>query len=146
LHTYAGRPDKNVDRVRDAISKNYQLARKGLPGNDDAGTMSAWYVFAAMGFYPNAGQDVYLLASPIFPKVTLSLGNSGKSFVIKAVGLSTSNKYIQSATLNGKAWDQAWFRHKDIIDGAELVLTMSDKPSSWGSKTPPPSLTARPSE
>ena len=140
LYTYAGRPDKNVDRVRAILNKNYKPIRSGLPGNDDAGTMSAWYVFGAMGFYPNAGQDVYLMSSPLFSKVIIVLGG-GKKFVITANHLSPENKYIQSATLNGKPWDQAWFRHADIVDGAEMVLEMGNKPSGWGTKRPfPPSI------
>ncbi|MES3020449.1 MAG: GH92 family glycosyl hydrolase [Pseudomonadota bacterium] len=143
LHVYAGRPDKTVDRVRHAMSQSYKPARTGLPGNDDAGTMSAWYVFAAMGFYPVTGQDVYLLGSPIFSKVRMQLGDSGKTFVLSAPGVSSENRYIQSATLNGKPWNQAWFRHADISAGAELVLKMGPAPSKWGRNNAPPSLSAR---
>jgi predicted alpha-1,2-mannosidase len=142
LHVYAGRPDKNVDRVRDIMARDFKLAPAGYPGDEDVGAMSAWYLFAAMGFYPNAGQDVYLLASPVFTKVTLKLGASGKFFVITAPGLSAENKYVQSATLNGQPWDKAWFRHGDIINGAELILHMGAKPTGWGSKTRPPSITS----
>lgn len=141
LHVYAGRPDKNVDRVRAIMAKNFKLGAKGYPGDEDVGAMSAWYLFAAMGFYPNAGQDIYLLASPVFSKVTMKLGQSGKTFVISAPDVSPENKYVQSATLNGRPWNQAWFRHADIINGAELVLKMGPKPSDWGTEVPPPSLT-----
>jgi predicted alpha-1,2-mannosidase len=142
LYTYAGRPDKNVDRVHALLAKYYHAARTGWPGNDDAGTMSAWYVFGAMGFFPNTGQDVYLLASPIFSQVTMHLGG-GKAFQITANNLSEDNKYVQSATLNGKPWEKGWFRHQDIIDGADLVLEMGPAPSDWGTKAePPPSVEA----
>ena len=137
LHTYANRPDKNVDRVRETIEKVYHTTRKGLPGNDDGGAMSSLYVFSAMGFMPVAGQDVYLLASPFFPKITMQL-EGGKKFVIQANNLSETNKYVQSATLNGKSWDKGWFQHKDIINGAVLVLQMGDKASDWGTKASPP--------
>jgi predicted alpha-1,2-mannosidase len=144
LHGYAGRPDKNVDRVRAIMAKDYKLAVAGYPGDEDNGSTSSWYVFAAMGFFPNPGQDVYLLASPVFSKVTLRLGQTGKNFIISARGLSPENQYVQSATLNGKPWDQAWFRHGDIINGAELVLTMGPKPSAWGTRKLPPSVTPAP--
>ena len=142
LYDYAGRPDKTVDRVRHTLAADYHLAPAGYAGDEDNGAMSSWYVFGAMGFYPNAGQDIYLLASPIFSKVTLKLGDSGKTFVISAPGVSETNRYVQSATLNGKPSDDAWLRHSDIINGAELVLTMGPKPSGWGTKTPPPSLSS----
>lgn len=142
LHVYAGRPDKNVDRVREIMARDFKLAPDGYPGDEDVGAMSAWYLFAAMGFYPNAGQDIYLLASPVFSKVTMNLGNTGKKFIISAPSLSPENRYVQSATLNGKTWDQAWFKHSDIIEGAELILKMGSKPSDWGSRILPPSLSS----
>ncbi len=142
LHGYAGRPDKNVDRLREIMARDFKLAPDGYPGDEDVGAMSAWYLFTAMGFYPNAGQDVYLLSSPVFSKVSMKLGGTGKSFVIAAPGVSSENKYIQTATLNGKPWNQAWFRHGDIINGAELILKMGPKPAAWGTRNPPPSLTS----
>lgn len=141
LYTYAGRPDKTVDRVRAILQKDYKLAPDGYPGDEDVGAMSSWYVLGAMGFYPNAGQDVYLLGSPIFQKVRLQLAD-GRNFTIQAHGLSEQNRYVQSATLNGRPWNKAWFRHGDIIRGATLALEMGPRPSPWGTQTPPPSLSA----
>lgn len=93
-----------------------------------------------MGFFPNAGQDVYLMSSPLFSKITLRLGN-GKAFNLTAHNLSPANKYIHSATLNGKPWDKGWFRHQDIAQGADLALEMGASPSAWGTKAdPPPSV------
>ncbi|MBC8101046.1 MAG: glycoside hydrolase family 92 protein [Cytophagales bacterium] len=143
LNNYAGRPDKTADRVRTILEKDYKLAPNGYAGDEDVGAMSSWYVFGAMGFYPNAGQDVYLLGGPIFSRVQVQL-TKGKAFTILANRLSAQNPYIQSATLNGKPWNKAWFRHGDIIGGATLVLEMGPKPSRWGTQTPPPSL-SRPS-
>jgi predicted alpha-1,2-mannosidase len=137
LYTFVGRPDKNVDRIRHIFSTDFKATRDGLPGNDDGGAMSTQYVFAAMGFFPVAGQDYYLMASPFFSKVTMQLGD-GKMFVISAMNLSQENIYIQSATLNGKSWNKGWFQHKDIINGAELILEMGSKPSDWGTKASPP--------
>ncbi len=137
LHTYAGRPDKNVDRVWETINKAFKTTRKGLPGNDDGGAMSSLYVFSAMGFMPVAGQDVYLLASPFFSTISMQL-EGGKTFHIRAKNLSETNKYVQSATLNGQPWNKGWFQHQDIINGAELVLEMGAKPSDWGTTAPPP--------
>jgi predicted alpha-1,2-mannosidase len=140
LYDYAGRPDKAVDRVRAILANDFALKASGYPGDEDCGAMSAWYLFSAMGFYPNAGQDIYLLSSPLFTKVTVQLGSSGKTFVISAPELTEENRYVQSATLNGRPLNQAWFRHGDIIDGAELILKMGPAPSKWGTSVPPPSL------
>jgi putative alpha-1,2-mannosidase len=100
--------------------------------------MSSWLAFGMMGFFPNAGQDVYLIGSPLLPQVTLHFAN-GKSFVIEAENFSPANLYVAGAELNGRTLDRAWFRHEDMMDGGRLVLKMSATPGSWPSGDPPPS-------
>jgi predicted alpha-1,2-mannosidase len=139
LYTWAGRPDKVAETVNAIRSKYYSTGRGGLPGNDDSGAMSGWFAMHAMGFYPNAGQNVYLITAPLFTKVTVIL-TGGKRLTINATNLSARNIYVQSAMLNGKRWDKAWFRHGDIINGAKLNLMMGSKPSNWGTQSAPPSL------
>jgi predicted alpha-1,2-mannosidase len=139
LYNYAGRPDKTNERVRAIIKKHYTATPEGIPGNDDSGSMSSWYIFNAIGFYPNAGQDVYLITSPHFKKTTFNLEN-GKQFLITAQNLSEKNIYITSAQLNGKPLNQAWFRHADISNGSELNFVMGEKPNDWGTENPPPSM------
>ncbi|MEI6196589.1 MAG: GH92 family glycosyl hydrolase [Verrucomicrobiota bacterium] len=141
-YNYAGRPDRSAERVRELLATSYRLA-PAWPGQDDSGAMSSWYVFSALGFFPVAGQDVYLIGSPIFPRATLRLGNSGNTFIVRAEKTSAVNKYIQSATLNGKPWNQAWFRHSDIAKGGELALEMGAKPSAWGTHALPPSVSSK---
>lgn len=138
LYIWAGRHDKTAERLREIIAKNFHSGRNGLPGNDDSGAMSSWYAFGAMGIFPNAGQDVYLIGSPMFPEVTLHLEN-GRSFTIEAKNTSPSSPYVVGATLNGKPLDRAWFRHEDIMQGGRLELTMSARPGSWPSGDAPPS-------
>jgi predicted alpha-1,2-mannosidase len=130
LYIEAGRPDRTAERVRAILSKHYRPARNGLPGNDDAGTMSAWYVWSAIGLYPLAGQTTYFIGSPIFDSATLRLEN-GKTFTVVAHGTSDTNLYVQSATLNGKPWPRARLEHRDIMQGGTLVLEMGPKPSAW---------------
>ncbi len=141
LYDYAGRPDRTAERVRAILQQDYKMAPSGYAGDEDVGAMSSWYVFGAMGFYPNAGQDIYLLGSPLFSQTRLRLAG-GKTLTITARGLSSQNRYIQSAKLNNKAWNKAWFRHRDIAGGADLVLEMGPAPTRWGTKNPPPSLSA----
>jgi predicted alpha-1,2-mannosidase len=139
LYHYAGRPDKSFERVRNLLAE-YKVGRFGLPGQDDSGAMSAWFIFGSMGFFPVAGQDIYLVGSPLFPKSTIRLGN-GKSFTVVAGNANAKNRYVQSAKLNGKNWGKCWFTHNDIKNGGELVLEMGDKPTDWGQEMPPPSAT-----
>ena len=121
------------------MKTDYTISPDGLPGQDDAGCMSSWYVFSSMGFYPNAGQDFYFIGSPLFSKITVHLDKE-KLFIIRAENTSAENRYVQSAVLNGKEWDKAWFCYNDIINGSELVLKMGPEPTDWGMDNPPPSV------
>jgi predicted alpha-1,2-mannosidase len=139
LYIWTGRQDKTSERVRKIIRNHYDNTRAGIPGNDDSGSMSSWVAFHLMGFYPNAGQDVYLITAPHFEKTTIHL-KDGKTFVIEAKNLSDENIYVKSARLNGKPLNRAWFRHTEIKNGGTLELEMSDEPSGWGKRNPPPSM------
>ncbi len=138
LYIYAGETHKTYERLRDILAK-FKATREGWPGNDDAGTTSAWFMWGGMGIYPIAGQDIYLLTTPIFSSSEFEL-ESGKSFKIETVNLSETNSYIQSATLNGKPFNQAWIKHNEIMNGGKLILQMGSKPSIWGSHILPPSF------
>lgn len=138
LYNWAGRPDKTAEHVRAIIAKSFHAGPNGLPGNDDSGAMSSWYAFGQMGIFPNAGQDVYLIGSPVFPQTTLHLAG-GKTFVIETRNVSAENIYVAAATLNGRTLDRAWLRHAEIASGGRLILTMSHTPGHWGESNSPPS-------
>lgn len=131
LYHWIGRPDKSSDRIHAIIGKHFNDSPGGLPGNDDSGAMSSWLAFHMMGLYPNAGQDYYLINTPILKETTFHLQN-GKTFRIKAEKLSKKNRYIQSILLNGKEYPYSALRHKDIMAGGEMILKMGNKPSQWG--------------
>ncbi|MCX6619498.1 MAG: GH92 family glycosyl hydrolase [Acidobacteria bacterium] len=143
LYNYAGQPWKTQRRVRQIMDVWYGDGPLGISGDEDGGAMSSWYVFTAMGFYPVApGRPVYDLGSPLFEETRIAVG-SGKVFTIMAKGVSARNKYIQSATLNGKAWNKPWFEHSVIAGGGTLVLEMGPRPNTnWGSapEAAPPSM------
>jgi predicted alpha-1,2-mannosidase len=103
----------------------------GVPGDEDGGSMSSFVVFSAMGFYPvKPGIPMYTITSPVFSKVTIDLHN-GRRFTLIANKCSRTNKYIQSATLNGKKLDSPWFSHDELINGGTLVLEMGEVPVAW---------------
>lgn len=129
-YNYINKQHKTAKFVREIMSEMFSDARDGVPGNDDSATMGAWYVWHAMGFYPNAGQDVYLISSPVFEKMEMTLEN-GRKLVVKAKNASEKNIYVQSVTLNGKPLKNNWFRHSDIADGAVFEFVMGSRPSDW---------------
>lgn len=148
LYNYAGAPWKTQNMVRKAMDELYSDGPAGLCGNEDMGQMSAWYVLSVMGFYQVApGQNVYAIGSPEFSKVTLHLDkafNKASAFVVEARNNSKANKYIQSATLNGKPLNKPWFDHAEIKKGGTLIFLMGPEPNkAWGSDllAAPPSMT-----
>ncbi|MGI4755736.1 MAG: GH92 family glycosyl hydrolase [Janthinobacterium lividum] len=141
LYLWAGRPDRTADVLRLTLEKYFTDTRAGIPGNDDSGAMSSWLIFNTLGLYPVAGQDVYLLGTPAIPEATIAV-SPGKSLhlVANGAGADGLNRYIQSATLNGKPLNRAWFHHAEIANGGELVLQMGSAPSeTWSQGTLPPS-------
>lgn len=124
LYDYAGQPWKTQRQVRHILATEYLDTPGGLSGNDDAGQMSAWYIFSAMGFYPVCpGTPYYMLGSPVFPRMELHLEN-GKTFTLIAEGASSENIYIESAELNGKPYDKPYLTHEDIVNGGTLKVRM----------------------
>ena len=114
--------------IREVFDRFYLAKPDGLCGNDDCGQMSAWYIFSAMGFYPvNPISGEYVLGAPQIEKISLSLPE-GKTFTAEAKGLSKANKYVKSVELNGKPVTGLTISHKDIMNGGNLVFTMTDQP------------------
>lgn len=140
LYNWVNRPDKTADIITALLEKWFTAERSGIPGNDDSGAMSSWFLFNSLGFYPNSGQPIYLIGTPSFPEATLKVG-AGKTLHIVAKNLDPEhiNRYVESVTLNGKALDRDWFRHDEIAQGGTLVFTMGPEPKPW-SKVPPPSM------
>lgn len=127
LYPYLGRPDRTAEVVREVCDTFYKTTPGGLCGNDDCGQMSAWYVFAAMGFYPvNPCGGDFVIGAPQLPEVIIRLSN-GHRFRVLARNLSRENKYVKSVTLNGKPLAGFMLKYADIMAGGELVFEMSSR-------------------
>jgi predicted alpha-1,2-mannosidase len=136
LYNYTNAPWKTQERIRFLLDVWFKDNVFGIPGDEDGGGMSAFVVFSSMGFYPvTPGLPVYTIGSPVFEKVTISLPG-GKEFKVIAPQCSVTNKYIQSAKLNGLPLNTPWFTHDQLMSGGELELQMGPKPNkSWGTGT-----------
>jgi predicted alpha-1,2-mannosidase len=128
LYNYAGTPSKTQDRVREILASEFHTGAAGLPGNDDAGQMSAWYVLSAMGFYPVCpGTPAYALGSPIFSRVAIHQTN-GKDFTVVASKTSAENRYVQAVFLDGMPMNGGEIAHSNIVGGSILTFDMGPKP------------------
>lgn len=143
LYTYSGQPWMTQKRIHTLMDQWFRNDLMGVPGDEDGGGMSAFVVFSMMGFYPvTPGMPVYTIGSPFFEKATIHLSN-GNEFVVVAKNYSPKNKYIQSASLNGRKLDKPWFAHEELEKGGVLEFVMGDTANKqWGAseESAPPSF------
>jgi predicted alpha-1,2-mannosidase len=150
LFNYAGAPWLTQKWVREVMEHSFGDGPQGYVGDEDQGQSGAWYTMSAMGLFEMDGgcalRPIYEIGSPVFDRVVIHLDPKyypGRRFVIEARHNSPQNVYIQSATLNGKAINQPWIYHSDVMKGGELVLEMGPQPNkNWGSapQAAPPQL------
>ncbi len=137
-YLYAGRHDRTAEIVQATMRQRFALGRGGLPGNDDSGGLSSWFVWNACGLFPVAGQPVMLIGSPLFAKAEFQL--KGGSFTVIAPDPDASRPYIASATLNGQPIDRAWLHLSEFEPGAQLELVRSSIATDFGKSHLPPSF------
>ncbi|EDU43987.1 Glycoside hydrolase family 92 protein [Pyrenophora tritici-repentis] len=144
LYHYAGRPALSAERAHQYIPSLFNDTVEGIPGNDDSGAMGSFEAFVMMGFFPNAGQDVYFIIPPFFESISIKNGQTGKTSIIRNINFDASYKniYIQSATLNGVPYTRNWLQHSFFLEGDVLELTLGPQESAWGTRPEdvPPSL------
>ena len=129
LFNAAGRPGLSQKWVRWILEHKYADNYVGLDGNDDGGTLSAWFVFSALGFYPVAGTPKYQLGAPLFERAEVDMGN-GKTLTVTAENAGPDHIYARRVWLNGKPLERTWFTHDEIADGGELRFEMRAEPAT----------------
>lgn len=146
LYHYAGRPGLSTGRIHTYIPGDFNSAAGGLPGNDDSGSMGSFLWFSAVGLFPVAGQDVYLISAPFFEGVGVTHPLTGRTATVRAVqgwDPGYGSVYIQNASVNGRPWTRSWIGHEFFTEGWALELTLGVNESSWGQalEDRPPSYT-----
>ncbi|WP_030338763.1 GH92 family glycosyl hydrolase [Streptomyces sp. NRRL S-1022] len=143
LYAYAGAPYKTQETVRAAMRQLWSTEPAGIPGNDDLGAMSAWYVFSALGMYPQVPSRAELvLASPLFERIEIDRPH-GHDISVRAAGAVADAPYVRSLKVNGRTSDRAWLPASFVRDGGRLDYTLSATPDrGWGADSPPPSFRA----
>lgn len=142
-YVYAGRPDRTAEIVHGVVTNQFRATRGGLPGNDDSGGLSSWYVWASLGLFPVVGQDVYLLNAPAHAHGRISTGEQELTIDVegfRAPEPDTPPRYVTAATWDGHPLDRAWVSGTEFRRGGHLVLRLADAPSGWGEDQRPPSF------
>ncbi len=135
MYNYTAASYKTQKMVNAISQEEYSDGPGGLSGNDDAGQMSAWYVFAAMGFYPvDPVSNNYILSTPLFDSITLQLQNKKKLQII-CNKQSAKSIYIKAVKWNGKWYSKNYINYADIMKGGLIEMDLSDAATNWGSNT-----------
>ncbi|GIF06819.1 GH92 family glycosyl hydrolase [Actinoplanes siamensis] len=126
---YARKPAGASDAVRRVMSESFTTGAGGLPGNDDLGATSAWYVWSALGLYPvTPGAGTLAVHGGLFPQALIRRPGGD----VTITGGSASNRYVQSISVNGVATTHSWITYSQIGGGAAVTYTMGSSPSAWG--------------
>jgi predicted alpha-1,2-mannosidase len=149
LYAWTGQPWKTSTVVR-ASQTLFTAGPDGMTGNDDLGTMSAWYVLTSLGLYPTtSGAGYFSLTTPQFPHATVALGSipgrQGGTLRIDAPGVADARHYTASAALDGAPVTRAWLPRTAVAHGGHLSFAVAAKPTDWAAKAaPPPSIAPPP--
>ncbi|HJR45760.1 MAG TPA: GH92 family glycosyl hydrolase [Actinomycetota bacterium] len=147
LYDYAGEPWK-TQKIMRGYQALFRPTPDGMPGNDDLGSMSAWYIWSALGFYPvTGGAPVYAVGSPVFEEARIAPIGGGPKVTVSAPGASPVNRYITSASLGEAALARPWFTHDELFDEGQVSFSMSPTANEeWGAAAAaaPPSMTGHP--
>ncbi len=140
---YVGRPDRTAEVTHAAINNMFGLGRGGLPGNDDSGGLSSWYVWASLGLFPVAGQSLYLINAPSFGWARLDLPE--RALTIETSGFVEPTpdgpaQYVQGVTFNGVPLDRSWITAQHLHRGGRLQIALGPEPGDWGTQHLPPSV------
>ncbi|MBS7457353.1 GH92 family glycosyl hydrolase [Coralloluteibacterium stylophorae] len=139
LYNFVGQPWKTQATVRQAMRQIWTNRPEGMPGNDDLGAMSSWYVWSALGLYPlYPGRADLVVGSPLFPRAAIERPDAG--IEIRADGAAPDAPYVQALRVDGEPSDRAWLPADFVERGGRLDFTLGREPNrAWGSTTPPPS-------
>jgi predicted alpha-1,2-mannosidase len=132
LFDFSGQPWKTQETVRQVLNTIWTNTPKGMPGNDDLGEMSSWYVWSAIGMYPEIpGRAELVLGSPLFPEIQIQRATG--NIEIKAKGASTDTPYVQELRVNGKATSKTWLAEDFLSRGGLIEYSLSTSPDKhWG--------------
>lgn len=137
LYNALGQPWKTQETVREIVDTVYGTGPRGLPGNDDLGTMSAWYVFSALGVYPLApGRADLLLSAPLFPRAVIAGAGKRGAVTITAPKASDSHLYVDEVRADGRVRDASWVDGSLVRRGGSLAFGLTDRPDTGWATSP----------
>ncbi|CAN8095877.1 unnamed protein product [Discula destructiva] len=145
LYHYLNKQYKSVNQTRALANQFFHDAQYGVPGNSDAGALNSWLVWQMLGLYPVVTQPIYLLGSPWFTDINMTI-NGDKNLRIRSYGardpaaLGHSDYFVQSVKINGQTWTKNWFSHEDVmVNGGTIEFWVGENTTQWETGEVPPS-------
>ncbi|WP_344465272.1 glycoside hydrolase domain-containing protein [Cellulomonas aerilata] len=147
-YQYAGRPDRTADVIHAVVQNQFGVGRGGLPGNDDSGGLSSWYVWASLGLFPVAGQGLFLINAPAWRSSRVRV--AGGELAVETTGFVEPSpdrpaQYVRSVRLDGQPLERTWLTGTEVHRGGRLVVELGPEPGRWGTVVRPPSDSTTPS-
>lgn len=150
LYNYLNKQWKSVQQTRSLANQYFHNANYGVPGNSDAGALNSWLIWQMLGIYPIVTQTVYLISSPWFSDLNMTINGNSTLRVTATMSESQNttsgssfgqgNYYVQSVTINGANWNKNWFDHEDImVSGGTMEFVLGSQPVVWETGDVPPS-------
>jgi putative alpha-1,2-mannosidase len=147
LYNYLNKQYKSVQQSRSLANQYFHDANYGVPGNSDAGALNSWLIWQMLGIYPVVTQTVYLIGSPWFEDLNMTV-NGNETLRIRATsgnqsalgGFGQESYYVQSVMINGASWDRNWFDHEDVmVKGGTIEFELGAEAVMWETGDVPPS-------
>lgn len=144
LYNYINKQYKSVNQSRSLSNQYFKNALYGVPGNSDAGALNSWLIWQMLGLYPIVTQPVYMLESPWFTDINMTINGNAKLRITStgsgAVTLGQKGYYVKSVMINGQSWNRNWFNHEDVmVNGGMIEFEVGDEPMVWETGEVPPS-------
>ncbi len=137
-YLWVGKHARTAEIVRGVMDYQFTTGKGGLPGNDDSGGLSSWFVWSAMGLFPATGLPIMLIGSPLFDQVKLHMWAG--DFIVTALNQAPNHPFVQRAWLNGKPLHRSYLKLTEFEAEAELTLEMGPEPTDWATGSRPPSF------
>ncbi|PVI05747.1 glycoside hydrolase family 92 protein, partial [Periconia macrospinosa] len=139
LYNYVNKQWKSVNQSRALARQFFKNAPFGVPGNSDSGALNSWLIWQMLGLYPVVTQPVYLISSPWFPDINMTI-NGNRTLRITASGLGQDSYFVQGVKINGEKWGKNWLEHGDVmIEGGTLEFVLGKENVVWETGEVPPS-------
>lgn len=128
LFAYAGKPEMAQPMIKHLMTECFDATSHGYPGDEDNGSMSGWYVFSSLGFYPvTPGSNEFVIGMPLVKHAVLHLSN-GETLTINATPNQVQHVFIDHIKYNKQRHHKTFFTYDQLMQGGTIDYTLGIVP------------------